>query len=416
MRRTISAAAALGAAGLFALPAPANAATARAVGSPLGAGVTPKVSLEYVAAPGERNRLTLAPPPGAGGGEVDLRDPSAVISPGPGCERIDDHAVRCSPRLLVGPTGPAPAGFDEITARLGDGADEARAQSGVEVGLTIEGGPGGDTLAGGDGPDTFVETGESARDDIDGEAGSDTLDYAGRRRAVSVDLSRGRGADGDRVQGIENVAGGRGRDRLTGSARANLLDGQGGDDVLTGRGGRDTLIGGGGRDVLSGGSGEDTLELSAGERRAVADRARCGSRTDVTGPAAAADRLGRDCEWALVEGLQSGGFGVLASQPLRAQRSGVVEVRLSVHRKTPKTFRGRIALRFRGILLGRPSRAITLNPGERTTARVGLVDPALSRLVASRRLRVEVIVNDATFTTTLRAPLRRPGAGGGTPA
>ena len=125
MRLAALAAATASVAALLALPAGAGASTARAVASAVSAGLAPSVTLSYDAAPGEANRLTITPAANASG-EIELRDPAAVVSPGPGCERIDDHGVACSPRRLIGPTDPAPAGFARITARLGDRADEAR--------------------------------------------------------------------------------------------------------------------------------------------------------------------------------------------------------------------------------------------------------------------------------------------------
>jgi Ca2+-binding RTX toxin-like protein len=412
VRLAAPAAAALSTAALLALPAGAAAATARAVASQNRFQSPPTVDLTYDAAPGEANRLTIAPTPSMSG-EIELHDPAAVVSPGAGCERLDDHRVVCSPRRLIGPIGPAPTGFARIAARLGDGGDEARVEGGVAAELrgggggdvlrgssgadVIDGGRGRDTLDGGAGRDLFVEDDESDRDDIDGGEGGDRVEYTRRRRAVSVDLGRGRGADGDGLRRVEEASGGRAADRIAGGRGAN------------------TLTGGGGRDVLSGGGGRDVLDVGEVGGATQADRARCGSGVDVVVEVAASDRLARDCERALLEGLQPDVFSVLVSQPLRAQRSGVVEVRLVVPRGAER-FRGRVAIRFHGVMLGRPSPLVSLGPSGRATARVTIVGPALSRLRASRRLLVQLALNDAVLTTVLRAPLSPRSGTGGTPA
>ena len=412
MRLAALAAATASVAALLALPAGAGASTARAVASAVSAGLAPSVTLSYDAAPGEANRLTITPAANASG-EIELRDPAAVVSPGPGCERIDDHGVACSPRRLIGPTGPAPATFARITARLGDRADEARVEGGVAAELrgeagadtlrgssaadVLDGGTGRDTLDGAEGRDVFVEDDESARDEIDGGTGGDRVDYTRRRRAVSVDLGQSRGADGDRLLHVEEAYGGRGADRLLGGRGLN------------------TLSGGGGRDVLSGGGGRDVLDVREAGGAPQADRARCGPGSDVVTGVAAPDRVGRDCERALLQGVQPGAFSVLVSQPLRAQSSGVVEVRLAVPPGAER-FRGRVAIRFHGVLLGRPSRLVSLDPRDRVTAQVTIVGPALSRVRGSRGLLVQLALNDAVLTTVLRAPLAPRSGTGGTPA
>jgi Ca2+-binding RTX toxin-like protein len=223
------------------------------------------------------------------------------------------------------------------------------------------------------------------------------VDYARRRRAVSVDLGRGRGADGDRLLHVEEAFGGRGGDRLLGGRGLN------------------TLSGGGGRDVLSGGGGRDVLDVRELGGAPQADIARCGPGSDVVNYVAASDRLARDCERALLQGEQPENFSVLVSQPLRAQPSGDVEVRLAVPRDAER-FRGRATIRFHGVLLGRPSPLISLGPRGRATARVTIVGPAISRLRASRRLLVQLALNDAVLTTVLRAPLSPRSGTGGTQA
>jgi hypothetical protein len=394
-------------AGLLALPSVAGAATAQAVAQPVGPGVAPAFALVYRAASGEANRLTISARAGEAGG-IELSDTGASVTPGPGCELLDDHALACSPSRIPGLTQPAAPQFTRVEARLGSLGDEARADVALPVRLfggpsddtlrggpradLIDGGAGRDTLAGQAGADVFAEGDESARDTIEGGADRDRLDYARRRRSVSVDLAADQGADGDHVRGIEDVTGGPSGDRLAGNSRGNTLDGRGGDDVLLGRRSADKLIGSPGGDRLVCGAGPDV---------AIAPR--------VT------NRLAADCEHALLEGRAAEPFTVSVAQPLRTGRSGVVEVHLAVPR-TATPFRGQAALRYRGVLLGRPSGALAIDPGRRATARIDLVGPALTALTGARRLRVRLILNTAEFTTTLRAPLTPKTGSGGTPA
>ncbi|WP_425353030.1 beta strand repeat-containing protein, partial [Alsobacter soli] len=113
---------------------------------------------------------------------------------------------------------------------------------------SIDGGAGDDTLAGGAGADTLI-----------GGAGSDTADYTASIAGVTVDLTAasqsGGDAQGDRLNGIENLIGSAtSANRLTGDANAN---------VLTGGAGNDTVIGGAGADTLAGGAGVDTVDYGS---------------------------------------------------------------------------------------------------------------------------------------------------------
>ncbi len=74
---------------------------------------------------------------------------------------------------------------------------------------------------------------------------------------------------------IEVALGGRGDDRLDGSAADNVLVGRGGADTLLGRGGQDVLRGGGGDDSLRSGTGADMLRGGGG-----ADDLRAGAGAD----------------------------------------------------------------------------------------------------------------------------------------
>ena len=132
----------------------------------------------------------------------------------------------------------------------GDGADNVLSGAGGRD--VINAGPGNDLLDGGAGDDTLQ--GGAGADRLAGGAGSDWADYSDRAAVVvvAIDGQTGDGEPGenDAVDGdVENVRGGTGDDRLTGSGARNSLDGGDGADVLDGAGGADTLTGGAGADT-----------------------------------------------------------------------------------------------------------------------------------------------------------------------
>jgi Ca2+-binding RTX toxin-like protein len=100
-------------------------------------------------------------------------------------------------------------------------------------------------------------------DKLTGGAGIDTADYSDSGVGVSVNLVAGRGfggtAEGDTLDGIEDLLGSPFNDSLIGNDAANYFHAGGGDDLLKGGGGADWLEGVGGNDTLKGGGGADTL-------------------------------------------------------------------------------------------------------------------------------------------------------------
>ncbi|MBL8701647.1 MAG: calcium-binding protein [Alphaproteobacteria bacterium] len=140
------------------------------------------------------------------------------------------------------------------------------------VGNTLDnvlaGGAGDDLLAGGDGNDTLV--GGLGTDGLFGEEGSDTASYFAILDDVAVDLRNDSshqdtgGAGLDLLNGIENLIGGQGNDRLHGSDTTNIIDGSAGNDTIWGGGGTDYLTGGAGDDVLIGGAARDRMAGGAG--------------------------------------------------------------------------------------------------------------------------------------------------------
>jgi Ca2+-binding RTX toxin-like protein len=156
----------------------------------------------------------------------------------------------------------------------GMGADNITMGAGDD---TLIGGPGNDILNGGAGDDTFMETGEAqGADTMNGGPGQDTVDYSERSGDLTVTLCIPQqatcaiglcgclGDDGepnekDGLVNVENVIGGRGNDKLYGSAADNLLVGNEGDDELRGDTGDDTIYAGDGMDTMFGGPGDDLL-------------------------------------------------------------------------------------------------------------------------------------------------------------
>jgi Ca2+-binding RTX toxin-like protein len=201
-------------------------------------------------------------------------------------------------------------GTSATTLNGNDGDDSLSGFNGVD---TIDGGAGADTIAGGVGADILkggtgddainagadndaIEGGDgrdqltpgAGADTITGNAGFDRVSYAERVAGLTITLddqaNDGESGEQDNVKAdVEDVAGGRGNDTITGSAVGNVLEG---------RAGNDTLTGGDGADSLDGGDGDDTLLA----RDAAQDDIDCGIGTDsVTG-----DQIDKllDCETA----------------------------------------------------------------------------------------------------------------------
>ncbi len=118
-----------------------------------------------------------------------------------------------------------------------------------------DGGPGDDDVAGGRGGFDAV-VGGIGRDRIDGgPGGHDVASYRTAGGPIEVDLLRGavRGAEAERLSGVEDVVGGLADDVLTGSRRSlNRLEGGAGDDRLLGGMPGDEAFGGPGSDLCSG--------------------------------------------------------------------------------------------------------------------------------------------------------------------
>jgi Ca2+-binding RTX toxin-like protein len=127
----------------------------------------------------------------------------------------------------------------------------------------LRGGDGNDTEAGGLGND--ILDGGLGNDQLDGSGGIDTADYSTRTGSVTLTID---GAANDGTPGsefdnifltVENLNGGAGNDKLTGSGKDNAINGGNGNDSIVGNGGNDVLAGNNGNDTLVGGSGYDKM-------------------------------------------------------------------------------------------------------------------------------------------------------------
>ncbi|MGB0454195.1 MAG: calcium-binding protein, partial [Bacteriovoracaceae bacterium] len=169
---------------------------------------------------------------------------------------------------------------------------------------TLEGGSGTDKLYGGDGNDTFIAEG---KDQYYGGSGEDTIQTDSD---LTIDQSFGRGnsiekivGDGDsevrgdnsnntidlrntELEGIAEVDGGKGDDRLYGNDDGNNLDGNKGNDRLYGEAGDDLLSGGQGNDLLYGGEGDDYILGGSGD-----DQIYAGSGNDYVSGGSGTDTL-----------------------------------------------------------------------------------------------------------------------------
>lgn len=272
MARTVSAAATLV---CVALPTSAYAGTVQATGD---------VHLRYVAAPEERNEVTVT----ADDGVITLLDAGARTVAGEGCAGggIAGTPVYCA----------LPAPFVFVALELGDGADTAdttELDPSTGVGVRLEAGRGADLMRGGEGADTVLPGKGADRvlggggndswaqygrrrdgsDYFDGGAGHDMAEYDTRYRLrLEID---GRPNDGgrrerDNITGIESGFVGSKADSIVGNAGDELLRDGGGNGVVRGRGGADRLYGGYGDDRVSGGSGDDFIEGGPGRDVLVA--------------------------------------------------------------------------------------------------------------------------------------------------
>ena len=160
----------------------------------------------------------------------------------------------------------------------------------------LNGGSGTDRLVGDAGSDTFTGGLGSDTADYDGVTGDVTASIgdgandgpAGETDDIGPDVEHIGGGSGDDTLTGSSVA-----NTLAGGAGDDTLHGLGGPDTLLGEGDADTIWAGPGSDTLNGGSGADTLH--AEDDGPAVDALRCGTGADVAF-ADPPDTLTPDCE------------------------------------------------------------------------------------------------------------------------
>ena len=147
------------------------------------------------------------------------------------------------------------------------GTDGPDTLTGTAAAESFFGRGGDDAISGGDGDDEL--DGGPGADALSGNQGTDVVSYSGGLPVdVSIDGVANDGVAGERdnvALDVEDLYGGAGDDRLTGSPAANTIDGGLGSDRITGGPGADALFGGDGDDVIDARDGEvDRVECGAG--------------------------------------------------------------------------------------------------------------------------------------------------------
>jgi Ca2+-binding RTX toxin-like protein len=176
--------------------------------------------------------------------------------------------------LTASVTTTLPANVENLTL-TGTAVADGTGNAGANV---LTGNSANNILAGLDGNDTYVFVANSLLgiDTINETAtgGTDTLDFTGTNGPIRLNLgvitnqtvvTSNLTLKLSAIDGIENVYGGNGSDRLTGNNLSNALYGNGGADSLSGGGGADSLVGGAGDDLLGGGAGNDSFVYSTGK-------------------------------------------------------------------------------------------------------------------------------------------------------
>src|SRR5829696_3376472 len=278
MRRHLVTAIALA---MLSVPASASAGTVDLVDS-RWADIATK-QLQFAAAPGEANRVTLAVTDGRyvltdEGAALEARGPCTLEAtnrascPAPGLARaqidLGDRDDTLTADLPVQQSGREDS---FLSAYGGSGADDLRGSARLTYLTAGDDGTEPERLSatggfqafiyGSNGPDTI--TANAAGNDITGAGGDDTIIGASPEApepGAGTDRVSG-GPGNDRIEtgtGWDTLRGDDGADFLDSGPDTDELDGGDGDDVLTAGLHRDTLRGGPGDDTLDGGGG-DTL-------------------------------------------------------------------------------------------------------------------------------------------------------------
>jgi hypothetical protein len=158
---------------------------------------------------------------------------------------------------------------DQVVENPGQGIDTVRAAVSYTLGANVENLvlTGAAPLNGTGNGLANVLSGNAGNNVLNGMAGTDTASYAEAAGPVTVNLglagAQATGMGNDRLVSIENLAGSRFNDRLSGNGGANRLDGGAGSDTLAGGDGDDTYVVDRATDIIAGDTGGVDTVLSA---------------------------------------------------------------------------------------------------------------------------------------------------------
>ena len=189
-------------------------------------------------------RATTTARNGDGGNDVDLVQPRELTA-SLGTSRIDNVRYAGSGQVLL-PDNIENLRLVGALAASGVGNNLNNTLVGNDAANSLYAKGGNDVVDGGGGDDLLIAGSGAGDDRYDGGPGTDRISFASTHRGVTVNLASGR-ANGvevgtDTLNGIENVGGGSGPDRITGNADDNVLDGGAGADTLAARAGDDTYL------------------------------------------------------------------------------------------------------------------------------------------------------------------------------
>ena len=371
--------------------------------------------LELTAATGERNLITVTGSPNT----YILEDAVSNITAGSGCTQLTAKRVRCSGGSIKSiyldlrdqDDSVVSSASMRVDISAGDGADKLTGSASHD---RLSGGPGDDLLDGGLGADLIV-----------GDDGRDRVTYGSRTAPVNVSVGAywgdGQAGEWDYVSAsVEEVVGGSGNDKLTGSAAANTFIGGLGTDTLEGRDGNDVLEGGEGADKLDGGDGDDVLT----SRDTAVDTVDCGAGNDTV-DVDAADVLATDCELPAAP-APAPAAATLDRVPstVTLTRKGYVRIRVTCPRTALNGCTGHISIEVlargaavlrSGVSQSAAGPRFRLKAGETEVTKVKISRNGRHRVLKKKRAKCKVSVRTSSAGTqltvskkvTVKAPKRK---------
>ena len=203
-------------------------------------------------------------------GQFRVTDAVGTMHAGSGCAIVGAEA-RCTDTgflgLLIqgGNKSDVLTNSTDLVAQFkGDGGNDDL--HGGSVRDFMDGQQGNDDEFGRLGPDVFGA--EPGSDRLEGDDGTDTVNYVAATAKVSIqmddtDANDGIAGEEDRILETEVARGSRFGDNIDGSNEPNTLAGNGGDDHIRGRNGDDRMDGGDGADIIDGDDGTDTANYES---------------------------------------------------------------------------------------------------------------------------------------------------------